>query len=108
MAPPGRRGHGAATGARGAGPAGGDPARRAGEVLEAALRPLASAPPHVPVVGHAVENSPRRALLDASARSDLLVVGARRRRGRFGLQLGLVNHAVLHHAHCPVAVVPQR
>jgi nucleotide-binding universal stress UspA family protein len=24
-----------------------------------------------------------------------------------GLQLGLVNHAVLHHAPCPIAVVPQ-
>ncbi|WP_425584885.1 universal stress protein [Streptomyces vastus] len=37
----------------------------------------------------------------------LLVVGARRRHGHVGLQLGLVNHAVLHHAPCPIAVVPQ-
>ena len=40
--------------------------------------------------------------------ADLLVVGARRRHGHFGLQLGRVAHAVLHHSACPVAVVPQR
>ncbi|WP_274037457.1 universal stress protein [Actinacidiphila cocklensis] len=32
-------------------------------------------------------------------------------RGRpahsFGAPLGRVTHAVLHHAHCPVAVVPR-
>ncbi|MFD9075512.1 universal stress protein, partial [Streptomyces lasiicapitis] len=33
-------------------------------------------------------------------------VGARRRAGHTGLQLGPVNHAVLHHAACPVTVVP--
>ncbi|MFE0130693.1 universal stress protein, partial [Streptomyces sp. NPDC059037] len=38
--------------------------------------------------------------------ADLLVVGARRRKGHVGMQLGPVNHAVLHHAACPVAVVP--
>jgi nucleotide-binding universal stress UspA family protein len=43
---------------------------------------------------------------DAST-ADLLVVGARRRRGHPGLQLGLVNHALLHPAPGPVAVVPQ-
>ncbi|MFA3877951.1 universal stress protein [Streptomyces sp. MMCC 100] len=28
--------------------------------------------------------------------------------GRFGLPLGSVAHAVLHHASCPVAIVPVR
>jgi nucleotide-binding universal stress UspA family protein len=54
------------------------------------------------------EGSARKVLLEASHGADLLVVGARRRPGHFGLQLGLVAHTVLHHAACPVAVVPQR
>lgn len=61
----------------------------------------------VPVSREAVEGSARRALLEAASGADLLVVGARRRHGHVGLQLGLTNHAVLHHAPCPVAVVPQ-
>lgn len=52
------------------------------------------------------EGRARDVLVEASALSDLLVVGARRRRSSVGLQLGPVGHAVLHHAACPVAVVP--
>lgn len=61
----------------------------------------------VRIVPEAVAGPARRALLDASAAADLLVVGARRPGGRFGVRLGLVDHAVLHHSPCPVAVVPQ-
>ncbi|WP_406481141.1 universal stress protein [Streptomyces sp. NBC_01615] len=46
------------------------------------------------------------ALVDASAHADLLVIGARRPAHAIGAPLGLVAHAVLHHAHCPVAMVP--
>jgi nucleotide-binding universal stress UspA family protein len=53
------------------------------------------------------EGTARDALLDAAITADLLVVGARRRRGSFGMHLGPVNHAVLHHSACPVAIVPQ-
>ncbi|WP_327351499.1 universal stress protein [Streptomyces sp. NBC_01304] len=53
-----------------------------------------------------VEGRARTALLDSAKTADLLVVGARRRKGHVGMQLGPVNHAVLHHASCPVAVVP--
>lgn len=63
--------------------------------------------PKVTVRRETVEGRARDALLDASARSDLLVVGARRRHGTVGMQLGPVNHAILHHSACPVAVVPQ-
>ncbi|MCZ4602798.1 universal stress protein [Streptomyces sp. Lzd4kr] len=49
----------------------------------------------------------RRCRLVAASGADLLVVGARRRQGHLGLQLGLINHAVLHHAPCPVVVVPR-
>ena len=46
-------------------------------------------------------------LIDASRRADLLVTGARRHaEGRHGMLLGPVTQALLHHAACPVAVVP--
>ncbi|MEV8558839.1 universal stress protein [Streptomyces sp. NPDC051917] len=87
----------------------GEPARlheeRAAEELEVALRDV---PADVEVHRRTVEGHARQVLLGASADADLLVVGARRREGHHGLQLGRVAHAVLHHAVCPVAVVPQR
>ncbi|NEA45889.1 universal stress protein, partial [Streptomyces sp. SID10815] len=49
-----------------------------------------------------------RVLVDRSAAADLVIVGARRGAGQLGLQLGRTAHALLHHARCPVAVVPQR
>ncbi|NJQ00157.1 universal stress protein [Streptomyces zingiberis] len=104
----------AATAARGGGDGGDDGDTvagrcriRAGRVLDEALGPARERYPAVPVERRAVEGSARRALLEASRDAGLLVVGAHARRGHFGLQLGLVNHAVLHHAPCPVAVVPQ-
>lgn len=47
-------------------------------------------------------------LVDASAQADLLVMGARRPAHALVPALGRVTHAVLHHAGCPVAVLPRR
>ncbi|AVV45707.1 universal stress protein [Streptomyces sp. ID05-04B] len=83
------------------------PRRPPAQVLDDALRDAAE-PSGGPVLYRRVIEGPaRRALLDTASQADLLVVGARRRQGHMGLQLGLVNHALLHHAPCPVAVVPQ-
>ncbi|MDN0200027.1 universal stress protein [Streptomyces sp. S.PNR 29] len=86
----------------------GEPARlheeRAVEALETALH---DAPPDVEVHRRTAEGHARRVLADASYDADLLIVGARRRRGHYGLQLGRVAHAVLHHSSCPVVVVPE-
>ncbi|MFC4331077.1 universal stress protein [Streptomyces andamanensis] len=87
----------------------GDEEERAAAVLEAALaagEPETS--PELLVRRATAEGPAHRVLVDRSAAADLVVVGARRRSGRFGLQLGRTAHALLHHARCPVAVVPQR
>jgi nucleotide-binding universal stress UspA family protein len=83
------------------------PRRPPAQVLDDALREAADASGEPVVTRRVIEGPARRALLDAASEADLLVVGARRRQGHMGLQLGLVNHALLHHAPCPVAVVPQ-
>lgn len=62
--------------------------------------------PDVEVVHEVMHDRPVRALTGASARADLLVVGTRGRGGFTGLMLGSVSHAMLHHAHCPLVVVP--
>lgn len=77
------------------------------QVVDEALSNLKQRYPEVTVDRRVVEGSPRQALLEAASAADLLVVGGHRRHGHFGLQLGMINHSVLHHAPCPVVVVPQ-
>ncbi|MFG3014149.1 universal stress protein [Streptomyces cinerochromogenes] len=68
---------------------------------------LADAPEGLELHPHTVEGPAHKVLLGASCDADLLVVGSRRSPGALGLQLGRVAHSVLHHAACPVVVVPQ-
>jgi nucleotide-binding universal stress UspA family protein len=58
--------------------------------------------PDVPVSQDVVHGHPGRAVADLSARADLVVIG--RHPGPTGP--GSVRHAVLNHAHGPIAIVP--
>ncbi|GAA2635501.1 universal stress protein [Streptomyces spororaveus] len=48
-------------------------------------------------------------LVEASRHADLLVMGGRRVPSALGLarNLGRATHSVLHHAHCPVLLIPR-
>ncbi|MFI9152443.1 universal stress protein [Streptomyces sp. NPDC053367] len=61
--------------------------------------------PDVVVEHHVVHGPTREALIEVSRSAQLMVVGARGRGGFAGLLLGSVSQALVHHAHCPVAVV---
>jgi nucleotide-binding universal stress UspA family protein len=75
------------------------------QLLNHAARPVAEYP-NVHVDTELFVDSPSAALVQASSRADLVVLPRHPAEGRFGLPLGSVVHAVLHHASCPVAVVP--
>ncbi|MFG1664579.1 universal stress protein [Streptomyces sp. Y7] len=82
-------------------------AERAAAQLDELLSEAVAEHPGVLVRRATVEGPAHRILVERSATADLVVIGARHRHGHFGLQLGRVGHTLLHHAHCPVAVVPQ-
>ncbi|MCX4903802.1 universal stress protein [Streptomyces sp. NBC_00878] len=74
--------------------------------LNQALRPWREKFPGVDVADTARLNSPARAVVGAAEGADLLVVGRRKHHPNLGPRLGPVAQAAVHHARCPVAVVP--
>ncbi|WP_165436117.1 universal stress protein [Amycolatopsis suaedae] len=62
--------------------------------------------PDVPVQLVSAGMGPRHQLLRWSQVACLLVVGTGRRAGLHGAGFGSVNHVLIHHADCPVLVVP--
>lgn len=71
-----------------------------------AVAPLTGEYPDVRVSAEELRKSPATALIEASRTAGVLILNVRRAHGRLGLQLGPVTHAALHHAHCPVVLVP--
>lgn len=80
--------------------------RKAAEsaVAASAAKLGASQPESVTVT--AVNGFPAQALINAAKDSDLLVVGTRGGGGFGSLLMGSVSIQVVHHASCPVVVVP--
>ncbi|MFC4059257.1 universal stress protein [Planomonospora corallina] len=64
--------------------------------------------PDVKVVEEVTHGHPVDVLKEASTEADLLVVGSRGRGDLTGLLLGSVSHSLLHHAACPLVIVPPR
>ncbi|MCS0606183.1 universal stress protein [Streptomyces sp. LP11] len=76
------------------------------QALAEALKPWRERFPDVPVAEHIEMGSAGQVLLSVSGRAQLMVVGRRAHRTAVGARIGSVAHGVLHHADCPVAVVP--
>jgi nucleotide-binding universal stress UspA family protein len=76
------------------------------KALGEALKPWRARFPEVPVIEHVEIGSAGQVLLSVAGRAQLMVVGRRARRTAVGARIGSVAHGVLHHAGCPVAVVP--
>ncbi|MEV3973128.1 universal stress protein [Streptomyces sp. NPDC050698] len=74
--------------------------------LAAAVRPWRERFPGVPVEEHVEMGSASQVLLSVAGTAQLMVVGRRAHRTAVGARLGSVAHGMLHHADCPVAVVP--
>ncbi|WP_344988285.1 universal stress protein [Nonomuraea helvata] len=75
------------------------------QVVRDRLAVFAADHPQVTIVEDVQSAHPVDALADASERADLLVVGSHGRGALGSMLLGSVSRGVLHHAHCPVAVV---
>ncbi len=75
-------------------------------VLDAAVDLEEGVEPQVTFERVLVHGSPTHALLEAAKGADMIVVGSRGRGGFGGLLLGSVSQQVVHHAPCPVVVIP--
>lgn len=81
--------------------------RQSGEaILAKALSPVRDEYKDVEAVGDVIMGRRTQVLLDASRSASVVVLATHRRRGRLGRHLGPVTHALLHHGHAPVLLVP--
>lgn len=74
--------------------------------LEQGVRPWQERFPEVVVEIETATGAAAPYVLDSSQDAGLLVVGRRLRERHLPVPVGPVTHAVLHHAPCPVAVIP--
>lgn len=82
-----------------------DAEQAARQLLQEAVDAIAEPPAYLRQT--VVEGNAARVLLEQAIHSDLLVVGSRGRGGFKGLLLGSVSMQCVHHAACPVVVVPR-
>ncbi|MFF5516781.1 universal stress protein [Streptomyces coeruleorubidus] len=76
------------------------------KALAAAVLPWRERFPAVAVEEHVEMGSAGQVLLSVAGTAQLMIVGRRAHRTAVGARIGSVAHGVLHHADCPVAVVP--
>ena len=74
--------------------------------LAAALEQWRGKYPDVRVRQDVIRGHPARVLASYSARADLVALGRHGHPARPGPGIGSIQHAVLDHAHGPVAIVP--
>lgn len=82
--------------------------RRAEQVVSDALKAAADAVSdtnEIVVESRVVPGPPVPALVDISKEAEMIVVGCRGLGGVQGLLLGSVSSGLVHHSHCPVAVI---
>ncbi|GAA2038478.1 universal stress protein [Catenulispora yoronensis] len=81
---------------------------RGRERLAAALYPWQQLCPEVKVASEVLAGLPAKLLVEATRMADVVVIGGRvRRDDQEGMRVGAIAHTVLHHAACPVAIVPE-
>lgn len=79
----------------------------ASELVRKTVAPISTDHPGVRVSAEELSGSPAGTLIEASRAADVVVLAVHRRQEpRLGLHLGSVAHALLHHAYCPVLLVP--
>lgn len=76
-------------------------------VLSEALSGYQGKHPDVPVTEQVPQGRPAPALIELSRAAQVVVAGTRGRGGFKGLVLGSVSQQLLHHAECPVMIVPR-
>lgn len=96
----------------GRGKGAGDDARRgspeAARWLTGLIAPWRDRYPAVDVAEDSVHASPGKILVGASARADLVILGRDGGPDSGNAGPAALAHAMLNHAHCPVAIVPER
>jgi nucleotide-binding universal stress UspA family protein len=76
--------------------------------LERQLNPWHAKHPDIHLAIEVMDGTPSAVLTDLTKTADLIVAGAHRRGdGHLGMRPGPIAHTLLHHADCPVAVVPR-
>ena len=80
---------------------------KATELVETELDDVGRPAPDGPTIEYDVrEGAPVRQLIEAAEDADLIVIGSRGIGGFMGVLVGSVSEAVVHHAPCPVVVIP--
>lgn len=80
-------------------------AQIARESLTDTLAPWRKRHPQIKVIEQVIQDHPVNAMVTASGHADLLVVSSHGHSALGGAILGSTSHGVLHHAHCPIAIV---